>query len=152
MIPFPTVNPKISSNPFPATPSTSNNAHQPTMLAREFIRSALSTKPNVAGVISGTIGGGGTPGGDARFALSRSASTALLSAIAFWMPSNGPACTRTARCAGRDAREGVRDDVGDSFGANAARELEANIVGDARERVRTTGVGDVDDVIDVIEV
>jgi hypothetical protein len=46
----------------------------------------------------------------------------------------------------------VRDDVGDSFGANAARELEANIVGDARERVRMTGVGDVDDVIDVIEV
>ena len=33
------------------------------MLAREFCRSAFSTNPNVAGSMTGTMGGGGTPGG-----------------------------------------------------------------------------------------
>ena len=50
------------------------------MLAREFILSAFSTKPNLPGSSTGTLVGGGTPGGDATI-LARS-SFSLFSAIA----------------------------------------------------------------------
>ena len=80
-----------SSNPFPATPSTNNSDHHPIMLARLFHRSAFSTNPNMGGRATGTIGGGGTPGGDARALAALAACARVFSAMASPMASSGPA-------------------------------------------------------------
>lgn len=63
------------------------------MDALEFIVSALSTKPNFPGSMTGTIGGGGTPGGDWYFISSRLATSFLFCSIAEAMSSTTPAFT-----------------------------------------------------------
>ena len=62
-MPLPTVKPMISRSPLPATSSTRRRLHHPTMDAREFHRSAFSTKPILPGSRTGTTGGGGNAGG-----------------------------------------------------------------------------------------
>ena len=69
LIPLPTVNPKISNNPFPATSSTNKSDHHPTMDALLFHRSAFSTNPNEPGFSTGTYGGGGDAGGGSHDSL-----------------------------------------------------------------------------------
>ena len=61
-MPLPTVKPMISRSPLPATSSTRRRLHHPTMDAREFHRSAFSTKPILPGSRTGTTGGGDAGG------------------------------------------------------------------------------------------
>lgn len=61
--PSPTLNPANSSSPFPVTPSMARRMKKPIMAALLFIRSALSTNPNMGFFNDGCLGGMVTPFG-----------------------------------------------------------------------------------------
>ena len=73
------------------------------------MRSAFSTKPNVAGCIVGMNGGGGTPGGELIAFAVLAASFLLFSSIAALMDSMGPA--RGVKTTPREEEDAVREDA-----------------------------------------
>lgn len=101
--------PTSSRRPFPKIPSTASNEKNPTQAALEFILSAFSTNPNVAGSIVGMTGGGGTPGGELIAFAVLAASFLLFSSIAALMDSNGPA--RGVKTTPREEEDAVREDA-----------------------------------------
>ena len=123
-MPCPTSTPTSSRRPFPKIPSTASNEKNPTHAALEFMRSAFSTNPNVAGSIVGMIGGGGTPGGELAAFATFAASFLLFSSIAAPMDSMGPARVATTPPREEDA---VREEA-----RRAAVKVRVGVVSGAR--------------------